>query len=103
MKKASISQIKNHLSEYLDQVTGNGEAIVITKRDRPIAQLVPMNGTRASSNQEDEARLQRLERAGLIRRGSGKPLPLDWFKKAPKLKRGVSLLRALLEEREEGR
>jgi antitoxin (DNA-binding transcriptional repressor) of toxin-antitoxin stability system len=51
---------------------------------------------------EDDARLDRLERAGLIRRGKG-GLP-DWFDNPlkPKTKLKDSVLEALLEERESG-
>lgn len=51
---------------------------------------------------EDEARLDRLERAGVIRRGKG-GLP-DWFDQplSPKGKLNGSVLEALLEERESG-
>lgn len=39
MKTASISQIKNQLSALIEQVR-QGEMIVITDRDRPLAKLV---------------------------------------------------------------
>ena len=40
MKTASISQTKNQLSALIDQVR-QGETIVITDHDRPVAKLVP--------------------------------------------------------------
>jgi prevent-host-death family protein len=99
MKTASISQAKNQLSALIDAVR-HGETIIITDRDRPVAQIVPMQ--RATS-EDDEARLARLERAGLLRRPIA-PLPKEFFAEPPpKLPAGVSVLEALLEERREGR
>jgi len=47
----------------------------------------------------DEARLARLERAGVITRGRG-PIPMELINAPrPKLKKGVSVVEALLEER----
>jgi hypothetical protein len=48
----------------------------------------------------DEARLERLERAGLIRRGKGDMR--EWLKHHKPIKVRSSVLQALLEERESG-
>jgi prevent-host-death family protein len=98
VKRAKIAQLKNHLSRYLDQVR-HGETVVVMDRDQPIAHIVPLK-TCASGNGDDEERLSRLERHGLIRRGTGQ-LPA-WLgrRKPPRLRR--SLLRDLLAERESG-
>ena len=75
MKKARIAELKNNLSRYLDHVKGGGSVMVLD-RDQPVAQIVPLNsGARGSGNQE--VRLTRLERRGLIRRGTG-ALP-EWL------------------------
>src|SRR5436305_1635646 len=98
MESVSISEAKNKLSALLDKVKA-GETIVITDRGRPIARLEPA----ASQGDDDDGRLARLERAGLIRRGRG-PIPLDLIRQPPpKPKNGASVLEALLEERREGR
>ena len=98
MKKARIAELKNNLSRYLDQVR-HGETVLVVDRDQPIAQIVPLH-TRARRDAPDEDRLARLERRGLIRRGSG-ALP-EWLgkRRPPRLRR--SLLRAWLDERESG-
>lgn len=99
MKTASISQAKNQLSALIDAVR-HGESVIITDRDRPVARLVPVQRV---ENEEDEVRLARLERAGIIRRPIA-PLPKEFLTELPpKLPDGVSVLEALLEERREGR
>lgn len=99
MKTASISQAKNQLSALIDAVR-HGETVIITDRDRPVARIVPVQ---RAENEDDEARLARLERAGLIRRGN--PAALREMLKTPpiELPDGVSVLEALLEERRNGR
>jgi prevent-host-death family protein len=95
MVAVSISEAKAKLSALLDRVRV-GETVTITDRGRPVARLVPAADTAA-----DEGRLARLERAGLIRSGSGTP-PLDLILSRPP-KASRSVLDALLEERRDGR
>jgi prevent-host-death family protein len=98
MKKAKIAELKNNLSRYLDHVRGGGSVLVLD-RDEPVAQIVPLQETGRGSRGR-EARLLRLERRELIRRGSG-GLP-DWLgKRKPPRLRG-SVLGDLLREREGG-
>jgi antitoxin (DNA-binding transcriptional repressor) of toxin-antitoxin stability system len=98
MKIASISQTKNQLSALLDLV--KQVTVLIMDRDRPVARLEPVVSTEFA---DDEGRLARLERAGIIRRAKAPP-PLDILREPPpKPKEGGSVLQALLEEREEGR
>ena len=97
MKKAKIAELKNNLSRYLEHVKGGG-SILVLDRDQPVAQVVPVR-VRAGSRGGDE-RLARLERRGLIRRGTG-GLP-DWLgRRRPRRVRG-SVLRDVLRERESG-
>lgn len=96
MKRVTISQAKNHLSELLASVK-RGESVLILERDRPIARIVPID----ASEQSDDERLADLERRGIIRRATKPPRktlppPIDW-------PAGVSLLEALLADREEAR
>lgn len=65
MRSASVSEAKNKLSALLDEVKA-GETVVITDRGRPVARL-----ERIPSAVDREGRLARLERAGLLRRGTG--------------------------------
>jgi prevent-host-death family protein len=97
MKKATISQAKNQLSQLIDWVKG-GETVIIMDRNVPVAKLEPI----ASSQEVDPTgRLERLERQGLITRGK-KKLPKNFFDRPlPKVKAGGDILKAILDEREE--
>jgi len=99
MKIASISQTKNQLSALIDAVK-QGETVLIMDRDRPVARLEPVT----SGDWDDpEGRLARLERAGVLRRAKAKLRPTSLWGRPVKLPEGVSVLEALLEERETGR
>jgi prevent-host-death family protein len=98
MKRARIAELKNNLSRYLDHVRGGG-TVVVLDRNLPVARIVPI---RQSSDDvgNDDARLARLERRGLIRRGTG-GLPDRLGRRKPPRLRG-SVLQDLLDERERG-
>jgi prevent-host-death family protein len=97
MLTASISEAKNKLSALLDRVRA-GETILILDRGVPVAELGP------ARELSDDTRLARLERAGVIRppkrRRSSSSL-LD--EPPPGPPGGTGALKALLEERREGR
>jgi len=96
MKTAPVSDLKAHLSEYLNQVKA-GMEVLITDRGKPVARLVPI-----SRSKDFKESLTLMEKQGLIRLGSGK-LPKDfWRIDRPDDPRGL-VLKALLEEREAGR
>ena len=99
MKKASISETKNRLSELLERVR-HGETILITDRNRPVARLEPVGSARPA---EVEGRLSRLERAGVLRLGRGGLVERIVSQPAPRPKKGASAVAALLEERASGR
>jgi antitoxin (DNA-binding transcriptional repressor) of toxin-antitoxin stability system len=86
--------LKNNLSRYLEHVRGGGSVLVLD-RDQPIARLVPLPNSGARGASE---RLARLERQGLIRRGTGGRPSGVATRKPARLPGGV--LRGLLEERE---
>ena len=93
-----IAELKNRLSYYLRRVQ-RGEALLVCDRDRVIARIerVP---PRARVQESEAAWLERLERRGVIRRGSGRLTP-QWLAKRPVVKADV--VAALLQEREESR
>jgi prevent-host-death family protein len=91
---ASISELKNRLSAYLDRVRA-GETVVVTDRGIPVARLEPTGDV--------AARVGRLEREGLVRPGRGKAPRLDTLAAATSRRSKHSALDALLEERREGR
>lgn len=97
MKKASITEAKNNLSALIDGVKG-GTPVLIVDRGRPVARLEAVSGTGA-----DEDRLARLVREGVVRPARAVPAKQLFTSRPPAPRRGASALRALLEERREGR
>lgn len=99
MTTASIADLKARLSEFLAVVRG-GEDVVITDRGRPVARLTGLGGLGAEAA---DARLVELVRAGTVRpprrAHSSERLAAPGVLEDP----GGRLLRALLEERAEGR
>ncbi len=96
-RTAGIADLKANLSQYLDQVR-RGEEVVITDRGAPIARLVPLEG-----GVEEDARIERLVREGVLRPGSGR-FPDELLvppEGDPSV--GASVLAALIAERREGR
>ena len=98
MLQAKISELRDHLSRYLDRVRAGGEVIVLD-RERPIARSVPI-AEGGSAPAGDAERLASLQRRGLVRRGSGR-LPAGWRRQRPVKIRG-SVLADLRAERESG-
>jgi prevent-host-death family protein len=98
MKRATVTEAKNRLSALLAEVRA-GETILIVDRGVPVARLEPM----ASRPDDPDGRLARLERAGVIRRGSGN-VPREILEEPPpKLADGFSGVDAIIEERRSGR
>lgn len=98
MEKTTISRLKARLSAYLKKVRA-GHTILILDRDEPVARLEPVGGGAPGAAGDD--RLTRLERAGLLRRGT-QPLSLEDLRvSAPRAK--ASVVEALLEDRRSGR
>src|SRR5262245_40655588 len=97
MKKASITEAKNNLSALIDRVKG-GSSVLIVDRGRPVARLEPVSGI---GNHDD--RLVRLVRDGVVRPARAvTPKPL-FTSPPPRASKGASALRALLDERRDGR
>lgn len=98
MRKASITEAKNNLSALIDRVKA-GATVLIVDRGRPVARLEPVTGL----GPDDDTRLARLLRDGVVRPAHSR-LPRSFFAtKPPRMKRGASGVRALLDERREGR
>jgi len=99
MRSASITDVKNNLSKYLELVK-SGDSVLITERGIVIARI---ESVRAQPGETaDQARLARLERAGVLRRG--RPVSRKLINEAPPaLAGGASAVQALLDERQSGR
>lgn len=99
MKTASVTETKNGLSGLLEAVK-NGESILITEHNRPIAELTPVS----LDHYEGKAWLQTLLSDGLVR-VSSKPLDFKKFVSLELARPGKSTetVKALFEERDSGR
>ncbi len=96
MKTATITEAKNGLSALIDRVRA-GESVVITDRGVPVAVLEPAPG-----RVDLDLRLARLERQGLIRRGTGVP-PTELMRTpGPEVTGRLSVVDIVLEERRSG-
>ncbi|HEX6792491.1 MAG TPA: type II toxin-antitoxin system prevent-host-death family antitoxin [Casimicrobiaceae bacterium] len=100
MRKATVSEAKNRLSEYL-QLVERGETVLILRRDKPIARLVPIDS--ANGRNAEEQRLAELERLGIVRRPRHS-VRLGWYARlpeAPALAKDVDVVQILIEQRGE--
>jgi prevent-host-death family protein len=97
MKKASITELKNSLSAFVDYVKG-GSPVLIVDRGRPVARLEPVHGTSAT-----EARLVGLVRDGTVRAPRGSASNALFTTPPPRPRRGASAVRLLIDERRQGR
>jgi antitoxin (DNA-binding transcriptional repressor) of toxin-antitoxin stability system len=99
MKRASITDAKNNLSALIDGLKG-GSPVLIVDRGRPVARLELVTG---DCGLDQDARLARLVRDGLVRPRRRRP-PQDLFSREPPcLGSGASAVAALIAERREGR
>lgn len=98
MKKASITEAKNNLSALIDSVKG-GSPVLIVDRGRPVARLEPVSGI----NDGDNNRVARLVRDGIVRPARGVTPKALFATKPPRARKRASGVRALLDERREGR
>src|SRR5712691_1270239 len=96
MKKASITEAKNNLSSLIDGLRG-GSPVLILDRGRPVARLEPV------TTGDDEGRLSRLVREGVVRPARATLPRAVITEQPPRLKGGSSAVAALIEERREGR
>jgi prevent-host-death family protein len=91
MKTASVTELKAQLSRYLRMVR-RGSEVQILDRGVPIARLVAISEPSADSD-----RLERLARAGIVRRGTGQ---LGWLLEEPPMRTtSAKLAEALNEDR----
>jgi prevent-host-death family protein len=99
MKKASITEAKNNLSALIDSLKG-GSPVLIVDRGRPVARLEPI---RNGLVPEDDGRLARLIRDGIVRPARSAVSKALFTREPPRPKAGASAVRVLIEDRREGR
>lgn len=63
MRVVGLKVLKNKLSEYV-RLVASGETVLVTDRDRVVAELIPPRPGRAET--VDDARLADLVRSGLV-------------------------------------
>jgi antitoxin (DNA-binding transcriptional repressor) of toxin-antitoxin stability system len=97
VKKASITEAKNNLSALIDRVKG-GSPVLIVDRGLPVARLEAVGGVFS-----DDDRLARLVRDGIVRPARGGAAKTVLATRPPRLKRGASGVRTLLDDRRTGR
>ena len=71
MRSTNIADLRNRLTQYLQEVRA-GEEIVVRDRQRPIAKIVPFTVDDADPD------TAALVASGLMRRGSGEIAPSFW-------------------------
>jgi len=99
VKVVKISDAKNNLSRHLEYVRKGGR-IRIMDRDRPVADLIPLEPS--ASGSDDAIFLADLERRGLVRRGRPVALPAELLRPGP-VGPDAGVLAALLDERSQSR
>jgi prevent-host-death family protein len=99
MKKASITEAKNNLSAWINGLKGDSPVLIVD-RGRPVARLEPVV---ADSEGEDNGRLSRLLRDGIVRPRRAPPPQALFSSEPPRANDGASIVDALIQERREGR
>jgi len=99
MKKASITDAKNNLSALIDGLKG-GSPVLIVDRGRPVARLEAVTGGLPSG---DQGRLARLVRDGIVRPARSPVSKSVITSQPPRPRDGASALRALVDDRRDGR
>ena len=98
MVRVGIAELKAQLSHYLG-LTRAGEEVLITDRGMPMARLVPLD----DRDSEVPAHLLEMERRGEVRIGTGRLPDMAGCPPPPRIGEGHSVVRALVEDREESR
>jgi prevent-host-death family protein len=98
MKIVGITDAKNRLSALIDGLKG-GSRVLIVDRGRPVARLEPVTG----DEDEQDGRIARLVREGILRPGKGHMLQSLTAAQPPRIKSGSSAVALLIGERRAGR
>lgn len=84
MRSTNIADLRNRLTQYLQEVRA-GEEIIVRDRQRPIAKIVPF------TVDDDDADDAALVAAGLMRKGSGAIPPSFWKARRPRVTRQAAV------------
>lgn len=94
MKRASIAELKAKLSEYV-AAARRGEDVIVTDRGKPVVRITALGEI------SDDERIADLVRRGVLRPAKRK-LPRDFLSRELPGDGSTSLLKTLLEQRDEG-
>lgn len=72
MREVNVSELRNHLPEYLSRAE-SGEEILVTRRGRVIARLSPAQDTRAAAKERLEVLRARARIGDVV-----SPIPEAW-------------------------
>ncbi len=78
VKRANIGDLKTNLSLYVKGVK-NGEKVLVTERNKPVAKLVPLDDDDLYESEEEQLIAEGLLRPPLVT----EPLPDDFFDDLP--------------------
>jgi len=93
MKRVSVTDLKNKLSEYL-RLVKKGETVEIVERNVPIARIEAV----AQSRNRREIDVEDLERRGILKRPQEEWDP-DFLKNRPPTPCSVDVVKILIEQR----
>jgi prevent-host-death family protein len=94
VKAVNIAELKNRLSQYLNEVKAGNE-IVVRDRDTPVARIVPISAEAGEDNE-----LRALAAEGKIQLGEGVLTDSFWDLPAPRVSMNA-LAKALRWERDD--
>jgi prevent-host-death family protein len=94
MVAIGLRELKARLSEYVSRAR-DGETIIVTLRNKPVAQLVPLESMDPAIEE-----LRALAARGVIEWSGSKPLGFPPGE-GPKLREGMTASEAVIEERNE--
>lgn len=94
MRSTNIADLRNRLTQYLQEVRA-GEEIIVRDRQRAIAKIVPF------TLEDDDAEDAALVASGLMRKGSGVIPPSFWKARRPRVSLR-SAVAAVTADRDEG-
>jgi prevent-host-death family protein len=100
MKMASLTDVKNDLSRYVEQVRRGGRVRILV-RGVPVADLVPAGSGAPRDASQEDAELADLERRGIVRRGTG-AFPRELDGPGPRVKGGDAVATLLDDRRSRG-
>jgi len=98
MRVATLTEAKTRLNALLDHVR-SGESVLIVDRGLPVARLEPVITLDGGST----GGIARLERSGAVRAAKTAPPEGVLSERPPRLRRGASGVRAVIDDMRAGR